>query len=136
MYKRQGENVATFEIANAISRFPGVDDVNVYGVEIPRHDGRAGMATIVAAADGLDLKALADHIAGSLPEYARPVILRLSREIEMTSTLKHRKTTLMQEGFDPAMIDDALYYADPQARTYRPLDDRDYARICNGEIRF
>ena len=42
----KGENVATTEVAQVVCRFPGVADVNVYGVIVPGSEGRAGMAAI------------------------------------------------------------------------------------------
>jgi hypothetical protein len=37
-----------------------------------------------------------------LPSYARPLFVRLRSDMEITSTFKHRKTTYVKEGFDPA----------------------------------
>lgn len=45
-YRWKGENVATTEVAQVVCRFPGVADVNVYGVVVPGSEGRAGMAAI------------------------------------------------------------------------------------------
>lgn len=45
-YRWKGENVATTEVAQVVCRFPGVADVNVYGVLVPGSEGRAGMAAI------------------------------------------------------------------------------------------
>lgn len=38
--------MATTEVAQVVCRFPGVADVNVYGVLVPGSEGRAGMAAI------------------------------------------------------------------------------------------
>ena len=46
-FRWKGENVATSEVEQSISPLPGVDLVNVYGVTVPHHDGRAGMAALV-----------------------------------------------------------------------------------------
>lgn len=42
----KGENVATTEVAQVVCGFPGIADVNVYGVEVPGAEGRVGMAAI------------------------------------------------------------------------------------------
>lgn len=46
MARWKGENVATTEVAQVVCRFPGIADVNVYGVEVPGSEGRVGMASI------------------------------------------------------------------------------------------
>src|SRR5262249_2692616 len=55
-FRWKGENVATSEVSEAITAFPGVNEANVYGVEVPRRDGRAGMAALVVS-DRVDLTA-------------------------------------------------------------------------------
>lgn len=38
--------MATTEVAQMVCQFPGIADVNVYGVEVPMAEGRVGMASI------------------------------------------------------------------------------------------
>jgi fatty-acyl-CoA synthase len=130
-YRWKGENVSTTEVAGAICEFPGVADAAVYGVAVPGADGRAGMAALVAGA-AFDLAAFRLHLAARLPAYARPLFLRLRGAIEVTSTFKHAKRELAQQGFDPAGTSDALYLDDPQRRAFVPLDAALYERIRNG----
>src|SRR6185503_10150128 len=89
-FRWKGENVSTTEVAEAMGNFDGVQDANVYGVTVPGRDGRAGMAAIVAD-DNLDLTGLRDHLASRLPEYARPVFLRVQKNMDMTATFKQKK---------------------------------------------
>jgi len=133
-FRWKGENVATSEVSEAISVFPGVREANVYGVSVRGRDGRAGMAAIVAD-DSLDLEGLRRHAEAHLPDYARPIFLRIVPQSDMTGTFKMRKVDLVRQGFDPALIKDPLYYADPVTGRYAPLDARTYDRIQNGEIR-
>ncbi len=133
-FRWKGENVATSEVGEALGVFPGIHTANVYGVAVPGRDGRAGMATLEAD-DGLDLTALSRHLDERLPAYAKPVFLRLKGEIETTSTFKLKKTDLVSDGFDPHRIADALYYLDPAAGHYLPLDPAVYDRIVTGAIR-
>src|SRR5262249_7997723 len=46
-FRWKGENVATQEVADVLNGAPSVTEVNVYGVEMPHADGRAGMAAVV-----------------------------------------------------------------------------------------
>jgi fatty-acyl-CoA synthase len=131
-FRWKGENVSTGEVAEAIMAAPGVSEATVYGVEIPGHDGRAGMAAIVGAPD---LAALHAHLADRLPAYARPVFLRLHGEIATTATFKHQKSELAREGFGPAAIADPLYVYDPAQGAYVPLDAALHGRITSGQMR-
>lgn len=45
-FRWKGENVSTVEVAEVVGKFPGVVEANVYGVLLPKHDGRAGCAAI------------------------------------------------------------------------------------------
>jgi fatty-acyl-CoA synthase len=74
-------------------------------------------------------------LAQRLPEYARPVFLRLCRQIATTGTFKPQKQALAREGFDPTAIDDALFVFDRQKGEFVPLDTALYARLARGEVR-
>ena len=133
-YRWKAENVATGEVAAVLSGFDGVTQANVYGVQVPGYDGRAGMASLVAETLP-DMKALKAHIDGSLPHYARPVFLRLSKETDTTSTFKFKKTNLVKAGFDPANISEPLFYADGASGTYKPITKTVFKGISDGSIR-
>ena len=133
-YRWKGENVSTAEVAEAVNVFPGISDANVYGVEVAGREGRAGMAAIVCG-DACDLAALQAHIRANLPEYARPLFLRIQDHIDVTGTFKQRKVELVKEGFDPDVTKDPLYFNDPQSKSFLPLDKALYRRIQQGEIR-
>jgi fatty-acyl-CoA synthase len=133
-FRWKGENVATSEVAEAISGFPGIKEANVYGVEVPGGEGKAGMAALVTGAD-FDLGAFASHLEHNLPPYARPVFLRLSHEIEVTSTFKQRKIELQCEGADPEKIADPLYVREVESGSYTPLTLSLYGDICAGKTK-
>ena len=66
---------------------------------------------------------------------ARPVFVRLLPALEATGTFKPRKHDLVREGFDPARTGDPLYFDDPRADRYVPVDLALYAAIAAGHIR-
>jgi fatty-acyl-CoA synthase len=133
-FRWKGENVSTSEVAEAIGKFPSVLQANVYGVAIPGTDGRAGMAALVLDGEP-DFSRLRAYLVKSLPDYARPVFLRIGGAIEVTTTFKQKKIDLVKQGFDPAVTDDTLYFNDPERQAFIPLDPELYRRICNGEVR-
>ena len=133
-FRWKGENVATSEVSDAISAFPGIKEANVYGVAIPGTDGRAGMAAVVTDPE-LDLAAFRTHLVKCLPDYARPVFLRIRSELEVTATFKHTKTHLAREGYDPTATGDVIYFDDPKRQAFVRLDEELYQGIQSGWIR-
>ena len=92
----------------------------VYGVAVPGHDGRAGMAALVVDnVAEFDLDGLRALLAERLPAYARPLFLRFRPQLEVTGTFKPRKIELVAEGFDPARVGDPVYFDDRAAGAYR-----------------
>jgi fatty-acyl-CoA synthase len=133
-FRWKGENVSTTEVEETIGRFPGILTANVYGVAVPGRDGRAGMAAIVAE-DNLNLTALRDYLARQLPEYARPVFLRLRQENDVTTTFKQKKIDIVRDGFDPSRTSDPIYVSDPQRKAFVRLDSALFADINAGRMR-
>ncbi|HEY4855404.1 MAG TPA: long-chain-acyl-CoA synthetase [Xanthobacteraceae bacterium] len=133
-FRWKGENVSTTEVELVLDQFDGILEANVYGVAIEGRDGRAGMAA-VAAKDNLDLVALHGHLARRLPDYARPVFLRIRRDIDVTSTFKQKKLLLVQEGFDPACSGDPIYFNDPRRQAFVRMDGELYRDINAGKTR-
>jgi fatty-acyl-CoA synthase len=133
-FRWKGENVATSEVNAAVLECPGVLDATAYGVTVPGHDGRAGMAAVVVG-DRFDVAGFSDHLARRLPAYAQPLFLRISAALDTTETFKQKKQQLVRDGFDPDVVNDPLYVRDPGSGAYRPLDREICARIRNGSIR-
>jgi fatty-acyl-CoA synthase len=135
-FRWKGENVSTSEVAETIDGFPGVLESIVYGVAVPNHDGRAGMAALVVAdIANFDLPGLRDHIATRLPAYARPLFLRFRADLDMTSTFKPRKAELVADGFDPARIAEPVYWDDRAASAYRRVDEVFIASLAAATVR-
>ncbi len=133
-FRWKGENVSTTEVEEVLGQFDGVLEANVYGVQVASHDGRAGMAALVAR-DNLNLTALHEYLAGQLPEYAQPVFLRIRKDIDVTTTFKQKKTDLVQQGFDPRGIRDPIYFNDPAAKVFVRMDAELFERINSGQVR-
>ena len=133
-FRWKGENVSTTEVELVLDQFDGILEANVYGVSIEGRDGRAGMAAVVAK-DNLDLAALHEHLVRRLPDYARPVFLRIRRDIDVTSTFKQKKLLLVQESFDPACSEDPIYFNDPRSGAFVRIDAELYRDINAGKIR-
>jgi fatty-acyl-CoA synthase len=133
-FRWKGENVATSEVNEAVVQCPGVVDAATYGVRLPGTDGRAGMVAIVTG-DGFDLGELRDHLSRQLPAYACPVLVRICATLDSTETFKQKKHELVREGFDPARVNDPLFFLDVNLGFYRPIDAEACAQLMNGALR-
>jgi citronellyl-CoA synthetase len=123
-FRWKSENVSTNEVGEIINGFEQINFSNVYGVEVPGTDGRAGMAALALADDvnGLDLKEFADYVNRELPSYARPVFLRIQTDIDVTGTFKMVKGDLKKQGYDIDQIGEVVYVMKPGTGHYEPLD--------------
>lgn len=136
-FRWKGENVATTQVEAAFGAVEQVEEAVVYGVQVPGHDGRAGMAalTLKIPARQFDAKACANALASSLPPYAIPLFLRLRDEHEITGTFKNRKVELKNEGFDPLKVKDPLYYFAGKDKGYAPLTAKAMGDIRAGRVK-
>jgi len=137
-FRWKSENVSTNEVGEILNGFDQIKIANVYGVEIPGTDGRAGMAalTLEEGVEALDLERFSEYVRRELPSYARPVFLRIEQDIEVTGTYKMLKKRLQDEGFDPERVSDPLYVMKPGGERYEPLDAEYYQVIARGEAGF
>jgi len=130
-YRWKGENVSTEQVAQVLMGDPSVELCVAYGVQLPRREGRPGMAALQlrpgASFDGQALFRLVDE---HLPPSARPRFLRVVPQIEVTPTFKFVRTSLRDQGADPAASADPVYFYDEQARRYSPLDPAIYASLA------
>jgi fatty-acyl-CoA synthase len=133
-FRWKGENVSTSEVAEIILACPGIVDAIVYGVAVPATEGRAGMAALVCGA-AFDLRVFERHLAERLPEYARPVFLRILSEIAVTSTFKPKKQDLVRDGYDPAATTDSIYFNDRFRQSFVQIDGALFERIQSGQMR-
>ena len=123
-FRWKSENVSTNEVSDMLGKFPQIAECNVYGVQVPGYDGRAGAASIVMA-DGVSLStfdfgALARHARSVLPGYAVPLFLRVTPQLEYTGTMKLTKGRLKSEGVDLDKVtgEDRIYWLAPGSELY------------------
>ncbi|MCB1645882.1 MAG: long-chain-acyl-CoA synthetase [Pseudomonadales bacterium] len=139
-FRWKSENVSTNEVAEIINSFDDIIFTNVYGVEIPGADGKAGMAAVVlregVSLAELDLQALTEHIAVNLPAYARPLFLRILKELPTTTTHKLQKNELRDQAYHLASVSDDLLVLKPGAPAYVRLDTDFYDQIMARSVAF
>jgi fatty-acyl-CoA synthase len=133
-FRWKGENVSTAEVAETIGACAGVVDAVVYGVAVPGTEGRAGMAAIVAGPE-FSLAGLRRHLEERLPDYARPLFLRIRDTIALTGTFKPQKQDLRRDGYDPAASTDALYFDDRRRQAFVTLDATLHGHLKSGDLR-
>ncbi|MBY0278476.1 AMP-binding protein [Candidatus Binatia bacterium] len=131
-YRWKGENVSTAQVADVLARASGVRDAMVYGVEVPRHEGRAGMAALVTD-PGFAPERFAAEVAASLPRASRPVFLRILETPDLTASFKYVTTRFKREGFDPHVVADPLWVASGDG--YERLTPEVHDRLRAGAIR-
>lgn len=132
-FRWKGENVSTTEVEGTLSRLLDMKDVVVYGVEVPGAEGKAGMAAIADPEHSADLEKFVRDMEKALPSYARPVFLRFLPEVNKTGTFKFQKTDMRQEGFNPTVVSDRLFFLDTSRGGYVPLTEELHRCIVSGK---
>ena len=128
-FRWKSENVSTLEVADTLSDLPGLELINVYGVQVPEHEGRAGMAAVLMqSGHAFDPQALYELTEARLPRYAAPIFVRVSAAADLTSTFKLRKVDLQRQGYGAELFSDPLYVRDESTRTYQPYSLQVLAR--------
>lgn len=135
-FRWKGENVATTEVEGAVGSCDGVEQAVVYGVAIPETDGKPGMAAITLAEGAeFDPQGIAKHLLDELPSYAVPLFIRVSEELEQTSTFKSRKVDLRDEGYDPEKVSDPVYVLASKDKGYVEFYPEYPQEVAEGKIR-
>ncbi|CAI5744771.1 unnamed protein product [Peronospora destructor] len=128
-FRWKGENVATNEVAEAVSKFPGLSEICVYGVKVPGSDGRACMAAMVFDENSFHVKKFAEFVKQQLPSYAMPLFLRKLETMSVTGTMKQEKAKLQKEGMDPSSVLDRLWVFNRVKDNYEPLTSETYHQV-------
>ena len=143
-FRWKSENVSTNEVADVLGQFDQIHEANVYGVSVPRNDGRCGCAAIVMA-DGItedifNFAGLAGHVLRALPRYAVPVFLRTTNALSYTGTFKIQKGQAKREGVDLDLIEqggskDKVYWLPADGKRYVPFERKDWESLKAGQVR-
>ncbi|XP_040891760.1 very long-chain acyl-CoA synthetase [Toxotes jaculatrix] len=135
-FRWKGENVATTEVSDILTISDCLKEANVYGVQVPGHEGRIGMAAVtVKEGAQFDGSKIYNHVVSYLPSYARPRFIRIQNAVEVTGTFKQMKVKLVEESFDPGRIRDPLYILGDSEKSYIPLTAEIYCSIISGNIK-
>ncbi|KAF4983533.1 hypothetical protein FZEAL_1068 [Fusarium zealandicum] len=139
-FRWKGENVSTAEVSEALCKHADVKEANVYGVELPHHDGRAGCAAVHLASEPTSetMQALATHVRSELPKFARPLFLRVVKELgggQITGTMKQQKHTLREAGVRPGGDESMgdVYWL--KGEEYVAFTEKDWSEMEGGRVK-
>ncbi|KAM3084089.1 long-chain fatty acid transporter fat1 [Clarireedia jacksonii] len=137
-FRWKSENVSTNEVSEVLSAHPAIEEANVYGVELPHHDGRAGCVAIILKSESKPeqvIKDLAAFARKGLPSYAVPVFLRVKKEtMELTGTIKMVKHVVRKQGVDPEQMNgDELWWL--KNGEYVPFTEKEWAELNGGSVK-
>ena len=137
-FRWKGENVSTTELEAILNQFPQVAHSAVYGVSLPKIDGKAGMVTIHSALNlaEFDFQQFTVRTKKALPSYAVPIFLRFVADFEKTATHKIKKSVLKKEGIHASKETDIIYVLLPKATTYTIITPEIAKAIEKGNINF
>jgi fatty-acyl-CoA synthase len=132
-FRWKGENVATTQVEAALASDEPVEECTVFGVEIPRTGGRAGMAAVkLREGTEFDGKSLARAVYDQLPAYALPLFVRVVKTLEHTTTFKSRKVELREQAYGPD-VQDPLYVLAGRDEGYVPYYDEYPEEVAAGK---
>ncbi|KAL2125879.1 hypothetical protein VTI74DRAFT_2368 [Chaetomium olivicolor] len=141
-FRWKGENVSTAEVSEALGRYPGVLEANVYDVLLPQHDGKAGAAAIhidPALKEAFDHQDFLRHARTHLPRYAVPLFLRHVQAPYSTQNNKQNRMPLKQEGVHPEKVaaGDKIFWIECYGKgtMYMPFTRRDWEDLHLGKAK-
>ena len=135
-FRWKGENVSTQEVENILNSHESILMNAVYGVEIPNHEGKAGMAAIkIDPSLGFNEDEISRFVLEVLPKYSIPIFIRLKQKLEITGSKKIQKANLRKEGFNLNEIDEPMYLWDSSIKKYILFDQEKYQDILDGKIK-
>ena len=136
-FRWKSENVSTNEVAEILNSFEHVNMANVYGVKVPKSEGRAGMVAFNCNLDEFNWDDFSSFVIDKLPSYAQPIFVRIIEELETTGTFKLKKNDLREEAYHLDKVNgNQVFIKKPGQNTYVPLDRDYYEVIESGQAGF
>ena len=136
-FRWRGENVSTAEVSSVLGTHPHIHEANVYGVEVPNHDGRAGCVALLFDSEDVSeglLDTVAAHARSNLPKYAVPLFLRIVKGHQTTGNNKQLKAVLRGEGISPERMGvDKVYWL--KGGRYERFGKREWEELSQGRAR-
>lgn len=148
-FRWKAENVSTNDVSEALGAHPAVHEANVYGVELPHHDGRAGCVALHLAEQPTPhlMTSVAQHAMSTLPRFAVPLFVRIEAGAgaveeddalgplgNRTGTNKQQKHILRAQGVDPEKAgDDQLFWL--RNGSYVPFGKADWTELKGGRVK-
>ncbi|KAK2049328.1 AMP-binding enzyme [Colletotrichum somersetense] len=141
-YRWKSENVSTAEVSEVLGSYPGVNEAIVYGVQLPGHDGKAGVAALDIAPDNKSSFNYTDFLSyarAKLPGYAVPIFIRLLNQSMATHNHKQNKVPLKNEGVEPRKVQggDKILWIEKHGKgnTYVPFSQDDWNKLGTGRAK-
>ncbi|KAL7275935.1 long-chain fatty acid transporter fat1 [Rhizina undulata] len=150
-FRWKSENVSTTEVGEVLSQHPLIAANTVFGIQLPHHDGRCGMAALVLKSEAfvdpekLDVRKdvldeLARWMKKRLPKFAVPVFLRVTRDLEVTGNMKVVKKGFVDEGIDveKVKVGDKVYWLGREGGKdggFREWNGEDWGEMKGGRVK-
>jgi citronellyl-CoA synthetase len=132
-YRWRAENVSTNEVGEILNVNEQVEMANVFGVEVPGTEGKAGMAALtLKPGASFDAASFSVFVERELPAFARPVFIRLQQQADTTVTFKLFKGKLRKEAYHLDQVDEPIYVLKPRSNNYELMDEAFYQQLVGG----
>jgi citronellyl-CoA synthetase len=133
-FRWRAENVSTNEVGEILNACEQIEISNIYGVDVPGAEGKAGMAAItLKPGHTFDIVAFTAYVDRELPAFARPVFVRIQQEQDTTGTFKLFKGKLKQQAYHLDQVDEPIYVRQPKSEQYQRLDTKFYKKLIDGK---
>ncbi|MBF0442694.1 MAG: long-chain-acyl-CoA synthetase [Oligoflexales bacterium] len=131
-YRINGHNISADDIEDVVRSSGLVEHAAAYGIKLGVQGTHFGVVSVVPKNDSVSgIDELGEFLLKNLPLNSVPGFIRKCRFIASTDSIKINKRTLKEEGVDPKVVNDPLFYFDKRAGKYCPLTQDRYSAIYN-----